>query len=565
VRALRVTRVAVPLAVAAMVLAACGGRSADPSTSSAAPSGSSSASGSGSASASPSGGLELVTLTPAPTTELDSIVWNLWEGEPYTTDPFTSADYKENTVNSNMCETLMIYDPAFEFKPWLAKSFSNPDPLTWVYELRDDVTFWDGSKMTTDDVVYSLNRNLTDETSFYHYLYSNVDSISATGPNQVTVKLKAADYLFNRELAAYAGVIVQKKFYEAHSKDVGTPDVGVMCTGPFQFTSWTKGDNITLTRYDGWWNKELAPKVKKIVFKFLTDEAAITAALQTGEIDGAYDPPLSGLSQLASSDAGKLYYGLMPSNVTWTFTNPKGAMGNQKMRQALQLSVDWAGIAEALFKGTAQPINAELPPVVFDDAKAQMEPAYAALPPNTQDIEKAKSLVAEAGADASKPVVIGTIASATGSAFGNAVVDGAKKAGINASLKVIPVDQYTAYLYDPKTREGVDMLFTDFWSNIPNALDWMGTTSTTGASFNQYGYTGIDEMYLAARAEKDEAKRGQITADMMTKLAGENLTMGNGLSRYSRLWLGKKITGAPATFTYVYAPWANYLGGTGVS
>lgn len=545
----RVIRLAVPLAIGAMALAACGGSG-----------------GGGSASSSGSSGLQLVDLTPAATSQVDKVTWNLWEGEPYTTDPYTSADYKENTVNSNMCETLMIYDPSYQFKPWLAKSFSNPDPTTWVYDLRDDVTFWDGSKMTTDDVVYSMNRNLTDATSFYHYLYSNVDTITATGPSQVTVKLKAPDYLFNRELASYAGVVVQKKFYEAHPKDIGTPEVGVMCTGPFQFTSWTKGDNITLTRFDGWWNKDQAPKVKTLVFKFLTDEAATTAALISGEIDGTYDPPLSGLTQLQGNTTGALFYGSMPSNVTYTYTGSKGAMANPKMRQALQLSIDWNGIAKALFKDTAAPIRAEFPPTVFDDAKAQLEPAYAALPENgTPDIEKAKSLVAEAGADAKKPVIIGTIASFTGQAFGNAVVDGAKKAGINAQLKVIPVDQYTSYLYDPKTREGVDMLFTDFWSNIPNALDWMGTTSTTGASFNQWGYTGIDDLYLKARAEKDDAKRGQITADMMTKLASENLTMGNGLQRASRLWMNKKITGAPATFTYVYAPWAQYLGGTGTS
>ncbi len=548
-RTTRMLLVVAPLVGASLVLAACsGGGSSTPSES---------------ASGGADGGITLVVDTPKPTSEIDTVIWNLWEGEPYTTDPYTSADYKENTVNSNMCETLMIYTPDYTFKPNLAKAFSNPDPLTWVYDLRDDVTFWDGSPMTTDDVVYSMSRNLTDPASFYHYLYSNVKSITATGANQVTVKLTAPDYLFNRELADYAGVVVQKKFAEAHPTDFGTPDVGVMCSGPFQFKSWTKGDNITLTRFDGWWNKEQTPKVKNLVFKFLTDEAAITAAFQTGEIDGGYDPPLSGLTQLQSNTSGKLYYGSMPSNLTWTYVNPEGAMKNQKMRQAIQLAVDWNGIAKALFKGTAVPIRAELPPTVFDDAKAQLEPAYAALPENgTPDIERAKALVAEAGADGQKPVVLGTIASATGQAFGNAVVDGAKKAGINATLKVIPVDQYTNYLYDPKSREGVDMLFTDFWSNIPNALDWMGTTSTKGASFNQWGYSGVDDLYNAARAEKDDSKRGDITAQMMNKLAAENLTMGNGLQRASRLWMNNKITGAPATFTYVYAAWAQYLGGT---
>jgi len=506
----------------------------------------------------------LITDTPKATGPIDKVTWNSWEGEPYTTDPYTSVDYKENTVASNMCETLFVYDSAYNFKPALAKGFTNPDPLTWVYDLRDDVTFWDGSPMTAQDVQYSMNRNLKDPASFYHYLYSNVASVAVTGAHQVTVKMSKPDYLFNRELADFAGVVVQQKYAEAHVKDWGTPTGGVMCTGPFQFTSWTKGDNITLTAYDNYWNKDAKALAKTFVFKFLTDEAAITAALQTGEIMGTFDPPLSGLKQLGANTTGKLFYGEMPSNVTWTLSNPDGALKNQKVRQALQLAVDWDGIAKAIFQGTGATLKAELPPVTFDDAKAQLQPAYDALPNNkSADIEGAKALLAQAGPDAQKPIVFGTIASATGRAFGNAVVDGAKKAGLNASLKPIPVDAYTNYLYDAKTRAGVDILFTDFWSNIPNALDWMGTTSTTGSSFNQFNYTAADGLYAAARAEKDDAKRGEITAQMMTQLANENVTMGNGIQRYSRLWMNNKITGAPATFTYVYAPWANMVGAAG--
>ena len=81
------------VACTALALAACSGK--------AAPSADTGSSGSPTASAA------LLTTTPHAKGPIDEVTWNLWEGEPYTTDPFHSADYKENTVNSNMCETLL--------------------------------------------------------------------------------------------------------------------------------------------------------------------------------------------------------------------------------------------------------------------------------------------------------------------------------------------------------------------------------------------------------------------------------------------------------------------------
>jgi peptide/nickel transport system substrate-binding protein len=535
------------LASAALMLTACSGKAAPSQQSGDATSGSSDT--------------ELMTTTPQAKGPLDQVVWNLWEGEPYTVDPYTSADYKENTVNSNMCETLLAIKPDLTIAPNLATSWDNPDPLTWELHLRDDVTFWDGSPMTADDVVFSMNKNLTDGGSFYNYLYGRVASVKASGAHDVTVKLKKPDYVFINELADYAGVVVQKKFYEAHPKDVGTAKVGVMCTGPFKFTSWTQGDNITLTKYDGYWDKSRAPKVTKLVFKFLTDDAAITNALLAGQIDGAYDPPLSATEQLKGSGVGNLYFGRHESNMTMVYSNAKGAMSNPKLRQALQMAVDWDGIAKTLLKGTGEPIRSMMPTTVYSYAQETLMKAYQQLPePKSAQYDAAKKLVAEAGADASTKVVMAVPASFTAQQFGNSVADAAKRIGMNFQLKVVPTDQYTNYLYDPKTRAGVDILFTDFWPNIPDPMDWLGIAALDGGSFNQYGYSGIDELYGKAQAEKDPEARAAIIGQIQQKTTADLLPMVPGISHSSRLWMNKRVTGAPASFDYVYYPWAATLG-----
>ena len=523
------------------------------------------ASGSADASSTSSNGQsaqQLVVDTPAAKGQLAKVTWNEWEGEPNTVDPFHSADYTPNTINSNMCEDLIALRPDYTFGPQLATSWSYRTPTSLVLELRKDVTFWDGAPMTAADVAFSLNRNLTDKTSFYNYLFGHVASVAVSGAHEVTIKLSKPDYLLVNELADFAGVVVEKKFFEAHAKTFGAPSVGVMCTGPFKFQSWSKGNNITLARYDGYWDKTRTAKVKTLVFTFLTDEAAITNALLSGQIDGAYDPPLSGLQKLgAAKGVGTLYFGPHLSNMTFTYANAKGAMANPALRKALQMAVDWNGLSQTVLHGTGEPIRALLPPTVFTYAKSTLQTAYDALPAvQSAQYTQAKKLVAQAGADAKRKVVLALPAGFTAQQYCNAIADAAHRIGLNLQLKVVPVDEYTNYLYDPKTRAGVDMLWTDFWPNTPDPLDYIGIAAANGGSFNQYGYTGIDALYSSAQSTKDPTARAKLVGQMMAKTTSDLLPMVPGISHSSRLWLNKRITGVPASFDYVYYPWATTLG-----
>ncbi|WP_309065554.1 ABC transporter substrate-binding protein [Microbacterium sp.] len=510
-------------------------------------------------------GYELTTWTPKPTAEVDTISWNVFQGEPWTLNPFTSADYAPNMINSNMCETLLRQTPEFEIEPNLAESFENPDPLTWVYTLRDDVTFWDGSPMTAEDVAATMNHSLTDPTSFQHYLFSTVESITVTGPLEVTVKMKTPNYLFHDQLASYAGVVMQKKFIEAHPDDIGTPTGGLMCTGPFQFEEWKQGDSITLTRYDGYWNKELMPKTKQLKFTFLTDNTAITSALLSGEIDGTYAPPAASIGQLRKSDEGTLSFGPAPLVVSLFYPNPEGAMSDPAIRKALQAAIDWKGIAEQAFGGVGGPAALQTADASFGFAKEELDALaeeYATT--GEPDIETAKKELEAATPEAlAKTITMVVPEQAETQQLGVAVQDAAEKLGLDFDLTVVPAATYTNYLYDPATRGATDILYTTFWPNIPDPLDWMMITAVTGGSFNPYGYSGIDEGFAKAIATEDEDERAKITADLERKLREDLLPMTPGIRQDNTVWHNDRITGAPAAFDYTFYPWAAHLGGTG--
>lgn len=508
-------------------------------------------------------GLKLPVTTGAATKQINKVTWNVFEGEPQTVDPFHSADYTPNMINSNMCENLLVQTPNFTIKPNLAASYRNPDPLHWVYNLRTDVHFWDGSPMTAEDVAWSMRHNLTDKTSFYNFLYANVKSIDVTGPHQVTVTLSRPDYLFNDELADYAGVVVEKKFYLAHGAKVGSPSVGVMCTGPFEWDKWVQGQSITLTRNPHYWNKALEPKVKTLVFTFLTDDSAITAALLSGQIDGTYSVPTAGYDQLKSSPVGTLTVGPAPLSITLVYCRPSGPMSNLLMRKALQLAIDWRGIGDSIYDGLAQPTTLQTPPAEYGFAAPQLRRLTNSLPaPKSADYAAAEKIFRRVPAAVRKQTVTMVVPDeASTQQLGLAVKDAANRIGMKFTLKVVPTTGYSNYLYDPKTRAGIDILYTQFWANIPNPLDWLGITAVTGATFNQYNYGGQDRLFGKAVATKDPVARARLVAQLEKNLYHELLPMVPGVQLYNTVWMNRRITGAPASFDYVYYPWAATLGG----
>ncbi|MEV4255198.1 ABC transporter substrate-binding protein [Spirillospora sp. NPDC049652] len=507
------------------------------------------------------GAAERTVMTAKATKDVDKVTWNVFQGEPETIDPFRSADYTPNTINSNMCETLLARTPDSAIRPNLAKSVTNPGPLRWVYELRDDVTFWDGSPMTAEDVAWSLRHNLTDKTSLYNFLFANVRDVQVTGAHQVTVSLKTPDYLFNDELASFAGVVVQKRFYLEHAKNFGTPGTGVMCTGPFAFTKWRQGQSITLTRNDHYWNTALRPKVHTLDFTFLTDDTAITAGLLRGQIDGAYSLPPSGRDQLRNSRNGTITQGLAPVNVTLVYAEPKGPMADPALRRALQLAIDWKGIADKVYPGLARPIKLQTPPSVYGFAKADLDALAATLPePVSAHYDEARKLVGRAPA---RPVTMVVPDSADTRRLGLAVKDAADRIGLPFKLRVVPQTGYSNYLYDAQTRAGIDILYTQFWPNTVNPLDWIASTAVTGGLFNQYGFDGVDAAFAEARRTADPAERARLVAKMETTLHDRLLPMVPGLQLDNDLWMNKRITGAPAAFDYIYYPWAAHLGGVG--
>ncbi|MFZ3493508.1 ABC transporter substrate-binding protein [Streptomyces sp. 5.8] len=496
--------------------------------------------------------------TPAAAGELDSFTWAVY-AEPPTLDYISAFDYPANTILSNVCESLMRWTPQLTTAPGLAEKATNPNDLTWVYDLRPGVRFHDGGTMSADDVVYSLGRQMDpDNGAAWNGNFSNVEAITKTGPLQVTVKLKQPDSQFPQYMATAAGVVASKAGVEKAGEDYGTTG-SLDCTGPFKLGTWNKGQSIELQRFDGYWGTKA--KSAKAVFTFLTDPNARTNALLSGEADGGYLIPTESYDRLRASGAGTLYFGEGLSTVNVNITSMKGALGDVRVRRALSLALDRRGFVKAGLGGAGTVTTSLTTKAVWAGAPAAIRAsAFDGLPSPEQNIDAAKRMVEEAGATG-KTVTIAT--SSIGldvSLLATAVQDAGTRIGLKVELKTIAPNAFTSLFTDPAAREGLDMFPLTYYDSITDPMDLLSNFQT-GAYQNYAGYS--DESYDAltdkARSAYDPAKRFSAAAELQRRAADQLLWI--PVAEWpTAVFLNKRITGAPTTISYLYYPWAADVG-----
>ncbi|MBD0689486.1 ABC transporter substrate-binding protein [Streptomyces sp. CBMA123] len=504
------------------------------------------------------GGVQLSATTPTAKGEIDSFTWATY-AEPPTLDYIQAFDYPQNTILSNVCESLMRWTPQLTLAPGLAEKAANPDPTTWVYDLRSGVHFHDGSVMTADDVVYSFGRQTNpDNAAAWAQVFQNVDSVTATGPLQVTVKLKRPDSQFPQYMATAAGVVAAKAGVESAGKDYGTGG-SLDCTGPFKLGSWSKGQSIELQRFDDYWGTRA--KAKKAVFRFLTDPSARTNAMLSGEVDGGYLIPTESYDRLRRSGTGTLYFGEGLSTVNLNVTNLQGVLGDVRVRKALSLALDRSGFVRTGLAGAGTVTGALTTKAAWAGAPDDVRrSAFENLTPTAQDLDQAKALVKEAGASGKTITVATSTIGQDVSLLATAVQSAGARIGLNVQLRTIAPNAFTALFTDPKAREGLDLFPETYYNSITDPLDLLANFKT-GAYQNFGGYhdQAYDGLVDQATAEYDPAARGAIEAGLQ-QTASRQLLWIPVAEWPTALFLGKRVTGAPTTISYMYYPWAADVG-----
>ena len=541
---------AVLTAIAALAIAACGKAAPDSSTSQ--------------STAAPSASNTLSPTTPAPTGEAGKVTWATYR-DVGTIDPIQAFDYPENTAITTLCDSLERQAPDGTIGPGLA-TLTHPDDTTLVITLKDGPRFWDGKPVTADDVLFSLQRAADPKAGgFYGAVFNRVASMKKTAANVVTVTLKQPDFWLDGELSQMPGVVVEKAFAESKGRKLGTPQGGLMCSGPYKVGSWKAGSTLNVVRNDSYWDASHKAKVAEIDFRGVPDDASMTSGFLTGGIDGSYPQGLSTIDQLkAAKDKVTVSQGPSFASDAIVISNLKGALGDVRVRQALSLAIDRKAYIQNVYHGDAQLPRTLANPGTWGYGREVFQADWDARPEPAQNVAKAKALVQQAGA-AGKTITLGMTSEVQQlNTAANAIRSAGEAIGLTVKFKAVSAQNFINFFTDPKARVGIDGFPT---VNYPDYADPAAFYNTIVMPDGSQNYDAYDDPQTtkamnAARSTADPAQRAKLVAQAGDRIM-QQLPWIPMAAINTVLITSSKLTGAPASFAYMGGPWANLLGGTG--
>ena len=508
-------------------------------------------------------GIDLVYSTPAGVGAVENVNWNLADGEPLSLDPNASWSGSQNFVGNLVCESLLSTTPEGALEPGLATDVSYADETTVVVTLREGVTFSDGSPLTADDVVYSIERTRTNPASQLAPDLVTVESVVATDADTVTLTLNEPNTLMRGILSTGAGAIVSQAAAEGNA-NFGMPgDTSLMCTGPYTLTAWNPGSDIVVQANPNWWNKgEGKQLTQQITFSFITDPAAAAAGYESGQLDGGFLIPPSSIKTLQESTVGTLGFGEGTSFGAWVpIVNTDRAMSNPKLREALAMSLDYASLVKNDTAGAGIPAKSIATPGSWGYEQATFQAAWDALRNPVTDLEAAKKLVAESGVSNPELVIAAwsELPDSVNSAL--ALQQAANSIGFNATINKIGFDR-AADLFSATKKEDIDIFQTSYLSTLNDPLAVLSQVGLVGGLADWGGYNNpeVNDLIKSALAAIDEAERAKIIVDIQKLMVADYAwipTTTTPSPYFMSNELSGVVVGAPAN---LWSAWAVNLG-----
>ncbi len=415
-------------------------------------------------------------------------------------------------INVQVYEGLMrMNNETNEIEPWLAESWEQIDDQTLRVKLREGVLWHDGTELTTEDVLFTIQRGV--KSASKTYCWSAVDAANCEIIDKYTIDIRTfGPYPALIPMMVDNGwLIINKNYFESHDYNyfIRHP----MGTGPYVFKEWVAGDSVSFVRNENYWGEK--PYFKNLVIRTIADDTTRSLALETGEVDYVIGIQNSQIEYLQNTDICNVY--LFPG-MTLEYIICNGAkhpeLDDVRVRQALRYAMDLEGMVKLAYGATASPA---------DGIVTSANQFYVPCPDDqkyTYDLEKAKQLMAEAGyADGFDATII-CKDSSDRVAMCEMLKNAWAELNVNLEIQVMDIASY----YD-KVQTGDTWFALGGFVCLANDGDmyYDNFYSTAGFSQNYGGYKNpeYDKLADAGRYEMDPEKRKEIYADMQVILRND--------------------------------------------
>jgi peptide/nickel transport system substrate-binding protein len=535
--------------------------------------------------ASPAAG-EVVSIAPISRQEFYDLLWEEFPLEEpqveggqviyaQTTDIDTmnlliSSDVYSSEIGGQVYEYLVATNPVDgSYVPGLADTWDvGPDGLTYTFNISPDATWQDGTPVTADDVAFSFDITLAEDTLSPRRGAVDLMLDSYNVVDEKTIELIAKDRFatFLENTVGLVAIMPKHIWQDVPAADWGT-DPGstgqdasrVVGSGPFKFVEWVQEDHVTLEKNPDYWDTNFVPNIDTFTFRVIPEAASATQALLTGEVDFTEISFAEAPEFTDNPDLNIAAYDTL--NVNWFAANQDPSKTelfvDPKVRQALMYALDRELLAEQVYNGYAIQANGTQPVLSVAYRPEEINTVY------DFNVEMANQLMEEAG------WVMGD--------DGVREMDGVKfefeclysegvatyeqqlpymqqawaEIGVNMKPTAVP---FTALL-DGTDTGNFDMAVFGFqWSVDGGQIDMFGCDFIPPQGFNSMRYCNpeYDELAIAANKELDPEKRvemlieaSNIVNDEMAagylvfrqEINGSRKTLHNYLPNgYSHLW-----------------------------
>ncbi|MCR8632718.1 ABC transporter substrate-binding protein [Paenibacillus radicis (ex Xue et al. 2023)] len=412
-------------------------------------------------------------------------------------DPANYRDRLTESVLRNVFDGLVTADEKGVIRPAIAESWENTSPTEWVFKLRKDVKFHDGTALKAEDVKFTFDRILKEngidgKTSPRKGLLEGVKEVQVV--NDYTVKfVLSSPWPILITMLPLQQIIPKAYAEKVGDKGLAEKPIGA---GPFKLVKAKLDERIEMVRFDDYYGG--APKIKNLAFDVIPEASSRVGALKTGEVQRIHDLSASLAKTLISDPAvdvktveGTRVY-MLEMNVQ------KPPFDNIKVRQAMNHAINMDIIIDKILYNYATRL-----------AGPMLSNAFAldtSLKPYEYNPAKAKELLAEAGYPKGFQVVIDS--DANNKEVAEAVAAQLRDSGVEASTRV-----WDPGVLKPMLLKGERQMFMGDWGNSTlDPFDFLNPKFITKdrGNYSMYSNPRVDELLKQGSQEIDNEKRKAI-------------------------------------------------------
>jgi peptide/nickel transport system substrate-binding protein len=421
--------------------------------------------------------------------------------DPDMLDPTLGRTYVGRIVFSAFCDKLFDIDEKLNIVPQLALSHeTSADGKEMTIKLRPGVKFHDGEPFDAEAAKFSLERHLTLQGSFRKPELAIVDHVDVVDPLTIKLVLKTPFSPLIAQLTDRAGMMVSPRAAKEEGDKFGLHPV---CAGPYKFVERVQQDRMVFEKFADYWNKDNV-FIDRVVFLPIVDATVRLANLKSGGLDLIERVLATDIKTVQADPKLKLAtaseLGYLGLTININNDKNKGPLSqSEKVRQALDLSIDREAVNQVVFNGEFTPGNQWVSPA---------HPYYQkAFPVRGRDIAKAKALMKEAGAPVPVSIDYMVPKGAENEAVAQVIQSMAAEAGFDLKIRVI--EFATSF---KQAQAGEFQVFQINWSGRidPDGNAYIFLHSNAPSNDGHYSSPEADKALEDARLITDATQRKAI-------------------------------------------------------